>query len=139
MCEEQESIAHLFLTCYVARQIWFWMSLSQKYFSHWHSIKDVVDFALSLPFLRRQSFMIALCAMCWTLWKHRNIIVFKSSSHTSIRNILCLIMTLVNYWAGRFSIALVRRMKQWMPENFDMIPLQEVPPALALPMGHASS
>jgi hypothetical protein len=138
MCEKQESVSHLFFTCYIAKQIWFWMALSQNYFPYWQSIKDVLEFALSLSPLMRKSFLIALSAVCWALWKHRNQIIFKSANHTSIRNLICLILSLVNYWAGGFNLALVCAMKQWLPENLDMIPLQMVPPALPLTMGHDS-
>jgi hypothetical protein len=70
--------------------------------------------------------------VCWALWKHRNNIVFRASNHTSTRNLICLIISFVNYWAGGFSIALVHKVKQWLPENLDMIPLQVVAPALQL-------
>jgi hypothetical protein len=67
MCAEQESISHLFFICHIAKQIWFWMCLSQNYFYNWHSIEDVLEFALSLPLLRQKSFLIDLCAVRWAL------------------------------------------------------------------------
>jgi hypothetical protein len=36
----------------------------------------------------------------------------------------------MSYWAGGFSIALVRKMNMWFPENLEMIPLQVMVPAL---------
>jgi zinc-binding in reverse transcriptase len=130
ICNKQESISHLFFTCHIAKQIWFWMGLCQNYFLQWHSIEDVVEFALALPLLRRKSFLIVLCAVCGALWKHRNNMIFRDSTHTSIRNLICLIISLVNYWAGGFPITLVHKVKQWLPENLDMISLQMVAPAL---------
>jgi hypothetical protein len=88
------------------------MGISQNYFSYWHSIKDVIEFALSLSPLMRKSFLIALSAMCWALWKHRNQLIFKYATHTSTMNLTCLILILVNYWAGGFNLVLVHAMKQ---------------------------
>jgi hypothetical protein len=114
------------------------MGISQNYLSYWHSIKDMIEFALSLSSLMRNSFMIALSVVCWDLWKHKNQLIFKSAIHTSTRNLICLILSLVNYWAGGFNLALVRAMKQWLPENLDMIPLQMVSPSLPITMGQDS-
>jgi zinc-binding in reverse transcriptase len=123
MCEEQKSVSHLFFTCHIAKQIWFWMCISRNYFSYWNSIKDVIEFVLSLSPLMRKSFLIVLSAVCWALLKHRNQLIFKSSTHTSTRNLIYLILSLINYWAGGFNLALVRAMKQWLPDYLDMIPL----------------
>jgi hypothetical protein len=65
--------------------------------------------------------------------------VFNSSNITSIKNLIYLIISLVNYWAGMFSIALVRKMKMWLPENFELIPLQVMAPALQLTMDSEDS
>jgi hypothetical protein len=42
----------------------------------------------------------------------------------SIRNFICLILSLVNYWLGKFNIALARNMNTWLTENLKLISLQ---------------
>jgi zinc-binding in reverse transcriptase len=100
MYSEQESISHVFFICHMAKQIWFWMCQSQNYFIHWHTMKDVLEFALSLSPLLQKNFLIVLSAVCWSLWRHKNSIVFNSTRFTSDRSLICLILSLVNYWVG---------------------------------------
>jgi hypothetical protein len=100
------------------------MGYSQNYFMHWHDMQDVCDFVMSLSSSMRQSFLVVVSVVCWSVWKHRNGLVFQSVGHTSVRNLICLIISVVNYWSGGFSIALVHKMHMWLPENMEMIPLQ---------------
>jgi hypothetical protein len=88
---------------------------------------------VSLIFIE-QSFLFAFYAMCWSIWKHRNNIVFNSSTITYIRNLICLIISLMNYSVGGFSIALVRKMKMWLLENLEVIRLQVMTTVLQLTM-----
>jgi hypothetical protein len=97
------------------------MGYSQNYCMHWQNMQDACVFVMSLSSSMRQSFLIVLSVMCWSIWKHRNDIVFQSVGHTSVRNLICLIISIVNYWSRGFSIALVHI---WLPENMELIPLQ---------------
>jgi hypothetical protein len=80
MCPCQEFVAQLFVTCHIAKQVWFWLGHYQSYFTHWRSIQVVLDFSHSLSVQLRNSFLIVLNAVCWSLWKCRNEIVFRNNS-----------------------------------------------------------
>jgi hypothetical protein len=60
-------------------------------------MRDVLEFAISLAPLLQNSFLIVLSDVCWFLWKHKNSIMFNSFSFTSVRSLICLILSLVNY------------------------------------------
>jgi hypothetical protein len=87
LCSEPESVTHLFLVL-----------LLNKYYFEWDivriilSLKEVLDLVISLLSLLRKSFLVVFCVVCWSLWKHRNGLVFNSVYITSVRNIICLIM-----------------------------------------------
>jgi zinc-binding in reverse transcriptase len=123
MCSSQESMAHLFVTCRIAQQVWFWLGYCQSYFTHWHSFRDVLDFTHSLSLHLRNSFLIVLSAVCWFLCKCHNEIIFRNSNAPTIRSLKCLISSLVNYWPGGFGVALLHKIKTWLPESLDLIPL----------------
>jgi hypothetical protein len=58
---------------------------------------DVLEFANSHSMQLKNSFFIVLNAVCWSLWKCRNDIIFNHKSMSTIRNMICLILSLVNY------------------------------------------
>ena len=99
-CSHIETVNHLFLECQFVKQIWFWMGQCQSHFLDWHNMNDIRKFALSLPTDQRTAFLTVFCAICWTVWKHRNEISFQNMQPKSARNVILLIMSLVLYWTS---------------------------------------
>jgi hypothetical protein len=99
---------------------------SKPYFMHWNTITDVISFVMSLQAPIRVGFLIVMSGVCWALWKHRNVIVLNNTVHTSSRNLIHLILSLVQYWSGQFPERLKQMVQYWFPESLDTIPIQMV-------------
>ena len=67
--------------------------------------------------------------MCWTLWKHRNEICFQSYNIKSIRSLIILIISLVDYWTGHTKQRVQDAVGDWLPTDLDVIPLRTWAPS----------
>ena len=132
-CHKRETITHLFLKCFVARQIWFWFGRSQQHFTDWHSISDIFEFAGTLSKNHQIAFLVIFSAICWTLWKHRNAIIFQDTSIKTIRSIILLIISLFQYWSGSLSKKVKQVADEWLPLDIEAIPLRVWDPSTDQP------
>jgi hypothetical protein len=84
----------------------------------------VISYALSLSDSYKEAFLVVVCAVCWSIWTLCNKISFQNGSSVTNRNLIILICSLVNYWAGNFSVgvAVKNKLKFWLPDSMDMIP-----------------
>jgi zinc-binding in reverse transcriptase len=131
-CSEIETVDHLFVQCEFVRKVWFWMGICQDLSIYWHNMDDVLIYAQSLPRKERNAFLTVLSAVCWSMWQCRNTIIFKHKQCRSIRNLIILICSFLNYWSGLFKSEEQLLIKRWMPQDLDLIPLQCTPPVLCL-------
>ena len=105
------------------------MGACQEYFTNWTSCSDIVHFACQLPTTQRSAFLLMFSALCWTIWKHRNEVCFKSGTLKTPRNIILLIISLIHYWTGRVKHQVKEATSEWMPETLEIIPLRIWDPA----------
>ena len=90
----------MFLQCPKLQEILLWIGKTQHYMGQWHTCTDIVQFSLSLNKTDRAGFLLVYSAICWTIWKYRNEIIFRNSTPKSARNLIFLIISLVEYWTG---------------------------------------
>jgi zinc-binding in reverse transcriptase len=86
MCDETETVSHLFLMCNFAEQIWFWMGKCQHYYIYWNNFSNVMAFAATLSGNMQKYFLVVLSSVCWSLWKHHNFMVFEKVAASLVRN-----------------------------------------------------
>jgi hypothetical protein len=127
-----EYVSHIFLTCAIAQQVWYWLGQCQLYFGQWTYFDGIIGFATALKESSKTSFLVVLSALCWALWTNRNSLVFNQSSTSSMKNIICLIMSFFNHWSGVMRNSETRMMHLWLPHELDMIPLQMLAPVTQL-------
>jgi hypothetical protein len=89
-----------------------------------------MTFALSLSGKMRRSFLVISSATCWCLWKSKNEIIFRHATVPTIRNMICLVLSMVHYWSGCKGKKVEAGLRTWLPEDLDMIPLQALAPVL---------
>lgn len=127
-CHHQESVNHIFITCPVAKQVWFWMGKSQHYFIQWNTMEDIIEFSFTLPKTEQQAFLMVFSAICWTIWKHKNELCFTNTQPKSGRNIIFLIISLLQYWLGnkKIKVQTKEQAQEWMPDEdaLEAIPLR---------------
>jgi hypothetical protein len=63
----------------------------------------------------RTSFLIVLNGVCWSIWKQRNNVIFNESRIISMRTWVCLILSLIAYWAGGFKRVMKSALNIWLP------------------------
>jgi zinc-binding in reverse transcriptase len=97
MCDETETVQHLFLMCNFAKQIWFWMGKCQQYYIYWNNFSYVMVFVATLSGNIQKCFLVVLSSVCWSLWKHRNFMVFEKVAATLVRNQVLLIISMMHY------------------------------------------
>lgn len=122
-CTQPESIQHLFFTCPFTKQIWFYTGTCQSVSSNWSKFSDVIHFARQLPYSQKIALLIVCSAVCWTLWKLRNEMCFTNGKKKTHRQILFLIISLVQYWSGSVKETVKDSIALWMPVNMDAVPL----------------
>lgn len=127
-CSYDETIDHLFLNCTLAQRVWFWLGKSQDYMQQWHTLDDILTFALSMTTIQRQGFLLVVSAVCWTLWKHRNERCFDHCHVKTARSIIFLIKSLLCYWAGNTSEVVQMEVGAWLPILEDATPLNQFLP-----------
>ena len=98
------------------------------HYRDWRSIDGVVQFALTLNKLTRTAFLIVICAVVWSIWKHRNDLCFNNYRIYTAHNVILQIVSLVSYWTGTAAEVLQVAVQEWMPLDVDVIPLQVLPP-----------
>lgn len=62
-CLHHELIDHLFITCTLAQQIWFWLGKSQFIMQSWTTWDSILAFAYSLDVIDRTRFLILISAV----------------------------------------------------------------------------
>lgn len=134
-----ESTLHLFLKCPYIAQIWFWMGQFQNFYGDWTSLENIQSLAQSLPLKQREAMLMVVSAICWGVWKTRNAVCFDNKPVPTIRQLLLLICSLLDYWTGTKKRYVMQFVQSWTPEDLDMVPLQTLPPLLALEMPYGSS
>jgi hypothetical protein len=92
----------------------------------------VISFSFSLSGANKEAFLTMLSGLCWSIWKLKNSIIFKQSHIPSIRNMLILICSLIDYWAGMMDEVVKRQLKKWLSVSLEMIPLQVLEPMMRL-------
>ena len=66
--------------------------------------------------------------MCWTLWKVRNESSINHKEVPTIRNIILLIISLVEYWTGHVTKKVKEATFDWLPTTVEAIPLRSWDP-----------
>lgn len=127
-CSYAETVAHLFLTCSLAQQVWFWLGKSQNYMHTWTQFDNIVTFAMQLLVTKRLVFLVVLSVVCWTLWKHRNARCFTNCRVNSARTLILQIKSLFCYWSGNIREGVQEEIEGWMPVLEDVIPLDHYMP-----------
>ena len=69
-----------------------------------------------------------VCAVVWSIWKHRNDLCFNSTVIYTSRNLILQIVSLVSYWTGTVKQEVREATQQWLPQDIDVIPLQVLDP-----------
>ena len=123
-CPLYETTNHLFLHCQQAQHIWFWLGQSQNFFLEWTTCSDIFLFSNTLSYTQQQGFLVVFSAYCWTLWKHRNELCFTTVTIKSVRNIILLIISVVEYWSGNMDKRIKAAAAAWLPEDIHAIPLR---------------
>ena len=131
-CSYAESSNHLFFRCFYAKQVWMWMGQCHNRYHHWSSIEDVIQFACTLSRVDRIAFLIVVCAVIWSIWKHRNDLCFNNVRIYTARSLILQILSLITYWSGTIQGDIKQAIGTWTPGDLDVIPLQVVDPDDAL-------
>lgn len=84
------------------------MGKCQDQFYQWHSMKDVIQFALTLNKTNRTALLIVASAVIWNIWHQRNQLCFKHIIVHSCRTViflLCLLWLIGQVrWRRRFRL-----------------------------------
>lgn len=129
----EESALHLFLKYPYLSQIWFWMGNFQHYYLEWQPLEDIEQFVLTFPLKQRKPMLMVISVICWSIWRTRNSICFENKNISTIRNMILLTCSLLNYWVGNKRPKELQHTHLWTPDDMDMVPLQTMSP-LRMPM-----
>lgn len=69
-----------------------------------------------------------VCAVIWSLWKHRNDLCFNNTRVYTAKNLILQTLSLVSYWTGNAKEEIKATVQDWISQNIDAIPLQVVDP-----------
>jgi hypothetical protein len=105
--EEKESVLHLFLYCEIAMLVWtevfFWLDipliLPQNLFSIFHSLLEAGGKKL------RNGLLMIGAAVCWTLWRSRNSLLFENGSGTVFDMVEAIKVSSWKWWLSRSAAA----------------------------------
>jgi hypothetical protein len=99
-CTEQESVQHIFFECLTAKYIWSLLAYSLgaecrpgNMNQYWIWINNILS---QCP----QMQAVGLAAVCWAVWKTRNVVCFDDRRVKSPTEIICMICSFLTYWAG---------------------------------------
>lgn len=98
--EEMETVEHLYISCAIASQVW-------SKTSSWCGIQPVFAFSfrdlMEIPYLLRgdaefkKTVNAIFMATTWSLWKHRNAVIFKHVN-PSVGKVICEIVAVSSLW-----------------------------------------
>lgn len=125
----EETSVHLFLKCPYVSQIWFWMGNFQNYYIDWQLLKDIQLFVLTMPPCQRQSILMVISAIFWSIWKTWNSICFDNKHIPTIQQMVLLTCSFLNYWTGAKRGKALQYTHFWTPADMDMVPLQTMSPS----------
>lgn len=90
LCEsnEEESAAHLFVQCCVAKAVWIKIQNWLDICAHWSEdlAKDILMFANTVTAKSKESWLLVWHGTLWFLWKARNSLIFFQKKTECCRN-----------------------------------------------------
>jgi hypothetical protein len=76
------------------------MGKFQDFFGDWISLENIQLLARSMTLTQREAMLMVVSAICWCVWKTRNSVCFDNHTIPTIRNMIFLICSLLDYWTG---------------------------------------
>jgi hypothetical protein len=99
-CQDTESVNHLMFECPVMKYVWSIMAYilgatvrPSSFSQYWIWIYRHLPGG-------KHVFFVGLAAVCWSIWKIRNNICFEGKRVKTPTEIICLICSMLTYWAG---------------------------------------
>lgn len=93
---------------------------------YWHTMEDLIQFALTLDKPTRYAFLIVASVVIWCMWKQRNDLCFHNSIVYSCRKVILNTVSIAIYWTGQLKEEIQDRVNEWLPQDLDEVPLQIV-------------
>jgi hypothetical protein len=87
-----------------------------------------MHFSRSLSGKIKKSFLVALNAVCLCIRKIRNRLIFKDGSVPTVRNMICLILSLLQYWSRCKGRSVELSLRNWLSDDLNMISIQVLAP-----------
>ena len=117
-CCELESIDHLFFECLVSSTIW--KVVSDFFGTNLGS--DYMSIARFWVTNKSHSALNAICAaVLWSIWKHRNALIFDGLTWLSMKQIWWLILRTIKKWWLLFKQSMLEKIDQFVLMVTDIV------------------
>ena len=93
-----ETIAHLFFDCHVARLLWRLIHITSGLQRPSNIVHMFVIWLNGMQWAHKKIVNAGLCALCWAIWLNRNDIIFLKSQKQTYLQILFRATYLVTMW-----------------------------------------
>ncbi|KAJ3684168.1 hypothetical protein LUZ61_013332 [Rhynchospora tenuis] len=123
ICGAQETLQHLFFSCYPQYKLWQWGLAKFDYNCQINSLSDLGHMIVHIDIAERTPFKIICAAVLWNCWLHRNDLCFRNGTVKSMRQQGLAILSTLHYWNGMWSDKVRAVMKELMPV-LEELPLQ---------------
>ena len=109
LCDEKESISHLFFHCCVAKNVW-------ESVSFWLTRTVGTDFeSVASLWIANKKFMvcnIVSSAVIWVLWKLRNELCFQGVPWSGMKKVFAIVGRMLRSWLPMFKPKVQEKMEQ---------------------------
>jgi hypothetical protein len=99
-CPNDESINHLFFTCPMAAYMWSTISTVLGVFSRPSCFTQYLWWIAKILPVGSNLHIVGIAALCWAIWKTRNIACFEGKLISSPLGLICYMCAFLRYWAG---------------------------------------
>ena len=107
-CNDKESFTHLFFQCYVASNVW-------KYISGWLNKGVGVDFeSVASLWIANKKYMvcnIVTSTVIWVIWKLRNSLCFQGVPWSGMKKVFVMVGRLLRNWLPMFKLELQEKVE----------------------------
>ena len=100
-CGKNESIAHLFFLCSLARYVWNVVSSAFGFNCHFNTVDQCISSWLrGYGKKKRNLITVGIAAVIWSLWKARNLACFQYKWPDEPCTVICKICSYIQQWSS---------------------------------------
>ena len=123
-CSAQENADHLFVSCSYVQCIWQWIASHNNFIFNGITLDDLWLIEACIPLKDKNTVMLMLASVLWTIWLERNRICFNTTTPLSVKSIGAKLISLAHLWCNSIPKNSLLKLSLMLPSDVKDLPEQ---------------